>query len=116
MVRAMSAPLSLDDLVAALPPRIWYLTSNGEDMWCRRPYGFWFSSGEVAEQFAAQVGAQVGSDHPLTAIGMDANDLIGQPTLDALRDLHVTRIFLDPRIDPESGDVFGTILRLGELH
>jgi hypothetical protein len=29
-----------------------------------------------------------------------------------MSDLGVTRIFVDPRIDPESGDVFGTILRI----
>ena len=34
----------------------------------------------------------------------------------ALRDLHVTRIFIDPAIDPESGDVHGQILRLGEIN
>ena len=50
MVRAMSDVLQ--DLVDVLPARIWYLTSNGQDMWCRRPYGFLFSSGEAAQTFA----------------------------------------------------------------
>jgi hypothetical protein len=28
--------------------------------------------------------------------------------------MEVTRLFIDPAIDPDSGDVFGTILRLAE--
>jgi hypothetical protein len=110
----MSQPLqvSLEDLVAALPPRIWYLTSNGQDMWCRRPYSFWFSTGEAAEAFAAQMGSEYG----LSAIGLDSKELLGHAAFDALRDLHVTRIFIDPAIDPESGDVHGQILRLGEIN
>lgn len=110
----MSEPLqvSVEELVAALPPRIWYLTSNGVDMWCRRPYGFWFSSGEAAEAFAAGMG----SDVELSAIGIDTKELLGHAAFDALRDLHVTRIFIDPAIDPESGDVHGQILRLGEIN
>lgn len=99
------------ELTAVLPPRIWYLTSNGTDMWCRRPYGFWFSTGEAAEKFASEIGSEYG----LSAIGMDTKDVLA-PALDAMKDLFVTRIFLDPSIDPESGDVFGQILRLGEIH
>lgn len=105
-------PLSPEDLAAVLPARIWHLTTNGQDMWCRPPYGFWFSSGQAAEAFAAQVG----SDHALTAVGVDASDVLGEPALAAMRDQHVTRIFLDPQIDPESGDVFGKILRLGDIN
>lgn len=107
-----SLPVSLAELTAALPPRIWYLTSNGQDMWCRRPYGFWFSSGEAAERFAQELGSEYG----LTAIGIDTREVLGDPALEALRELHVTRIFIDPAIDPGTGDVFGQILRLGELH
>jgi len=107
----VNAP-SLEDLVTALPPRIWYLTSNGTDMWCRRPYGFWFSTGQAAEAFAASFGSEYG----LTAIGIDTKEVITQPALDALRDLHVTRIFVDPAIDPESGDVYGQILRLADIN
>ena len=29
-----------------------------------------------------------------------------------MRTLDVTRIFVDPRVDPDTGDVFGTILRI----
>jgi hypothetical protein len=98
------------ELTAILPARIWYLTSNGSDMWCRRPYGFWFSSGQAAESFAAQMGSEYG----LSAIGMDTKDVIA-PALAALHDLQITRVFVDPSIDPESGDVFGQILRLGDV-
>ncbi len=102
----------MEALFEALPPRVWYLTSNGVDMWCRRPYGFWFSTGEAAEQFAREIG----SDAELSAIGIDAKDLAGDAALGALRELQVTRIFLDPSIDPETGDVFGKILRLGDVN
>jgi hypothetical protein len=108
----MSDALSIEQLVTLLPPRIWYLTSNGVDMWCRRPYGFWFSTGEGAQRFAAEMG----SEHELSAIGTDTRDFLGEPVLTALRDMHVTRIFLDPAIDPESGDVHGQILRLGDVN
>ena len=108
----MSEDVTLQQLVDVLPPRIWYLTSNGQDMWCRRPYGFWFSTGEAAERFASEMGSEYG----LSAIGTDTRDILGEPALAALRDMHVTRIFLDPTIDPESGDVFGKILRLGDVN
>jgi hypothetical protein len=29
-----------------------------------------------------------------------------------MRQLDVTRIFVDPRLDPDTGDVYGTILRI----
>jgi hypothetical protein len=104
--------LSIAELVAELPPRIWYLTSNGVDMWCRRPYGFWFSTGEAAERFANELGTEVG----LSAIGTDTRDLVGDATFGALRELAITRIFLDPSIDPDTGDVYGKILRLGDVN
>ena len=106
----MSEDVTLQQLVDTLPPRIWYLTSNGTDRWCRRPYGFWFSTGEAAEQFAAEIGSEYG----LTAIGLDTHEVIGEAAIGALRDMHVTRIFIDPAIDPQTGDVFGQILRLGD--
>ena len=104
-----SAPADLADLVERLPARIWYLTSNGVDMWCRRPYGFFFSTSDGAERFALQMEAT-----ELSAIGLDARDLLRDETLAGLRALEVTRLFIDPTIDPASGDVFGTILRLAE--
>ena len=109
MVRAMSDVLQ--DLVDVLPARIWYLTSNGQDMWCRRPYGFLFSSGEAAQSFAAAMG--MGED--LFAVGLDAGNLISDEMLDGLRNSAVTRLFIDPQIDPTSGDVHGKILRLAPV-
>ena len=99
------------DLISYLPPRIWYLTSNGQDMWCRRPYGFLFSTGQSAELFAKAMGT--GED--LFAVGLDAGALISDEILDGLRNSAVTRLFIDPAIDPDSGDVFGNILRLAPL-
>jgi hypothetical protein len=108
---AMTEDVTLRQLVELLPPRIWYLTSNGGDMWCRRPYGFLFSSGQAAEAFAAAMG----TGEQLFAIGLDAGALISDDVLAALRDTAVTRLFIDPAIDPASGDVHGKILRLAPL-
>jgi len=109
MVRAMSDVL--DDLVDVLPARIWYLTSNGQDMWCRRPYGFLFSTGQAAEAFAKAMG----TGEELFAVGLDAGALISDEMLDGLRNTAVTRLFIDPQIDPTSGDVHGKILRLAPV-
>ena len=103
--------VSLERLVELLPPRIWYLTSNGQDMWCRRPYGFLFSTGQAAEAFAAAMG----TGEQLFAIGLEAGALISDDMLAGLRSTAVTRLFIDPAIDPASGDVFGKILRLAPL-
>jgi hypothetical protein len=99
------------DLVSFLPPRVWHLTSNGTDLWCRRPYSFFFSSDGAATRFAEAIG--VGELWP---IGLDASAVISDEFLSALRDLDVTRIFLDPEIDPDTGDVHGKILRLEALN
>ena len=101
----------MQQLVETLPPRIWYLTSNGQDMWCRRPYGFLFSNGQAAEAFAKAMG----TDEELFAVGLDAGNLINDDMLAGLRNSAVTRLFIDPAIDPESGDVHGKILRLAPL-
>jgi hypothetical protein len=103
--------LTLAKLVELLPPRIWYLTSNGTDMWCRRPYGFLFSSGQGAETFARAMG----TGDELFAIGVDAGAMISDEMFAGLRDSAVTRLFIDPAIDPDSGDVHGQILRLAPL-
>lgn len=103
--------ITMEKLVELLPPRIWYLTSNGQDMWCRRPYGFLFSTGQSAEDFAKQMGT--GED--LFAVGLDLGNLISSEMLDGLRNTAVTRLFIDPAVDPESGDVHGKILRLAPL-
>jgi hypothetical protein len=102
--------VSTAELFAALPARIWYLTSNGQDMWCRRPYGFLFSTGESAEAFASTMG----TGEQLFAVGSEARAFLTDEVLAGLRDTSVTRIFVDPAIDPATGDVFGTILRLGD--
>ena len=111
MVRAMTADVTLEQLTGILPPRIWYLTSNGSDMWCRRPYGFLFSDGVAAEEFAKAMG----NGEELFAVGIDASALVQGEVLSSLRDTAVTRLFLDPAIDATSGDVYGTILRLAPL-
>lgn len=113
--RDESRPRPLHELVALLPARIWYLTSNGSDMWCRRPYGFFFSTSAAADAFVRDVGA-VSEPGQLTAIGMDAGDLMTDQVMEMLQASAVTRIFVDPAIDPASGDVHGQILRLQELN
>lgn len=107
----MSDDITMQRLIELLPPRIWYLTSNGSDMWCRRPYGFLFSTGQGAEAFAAAMG----TGEALFAIGMDAGALLTDDVLTGLRDTAVTRLFIDPAIDADSGDVHGQILRLAPL-
>jgi hypothetical protein len=103
--------ITMQQLVELLPPRIWYLTSNGTDMWCRRPYGFLFSTGESAETFAKAMG----TDAELFAVGLDVGALISDHMLAGLRDSAVTRLFIDPAVDPANGDVHGKILRLAPL-
>ena len=103
-----SASLPAGDLVSYLPPRIWYLTSNGQDLWCRRPYTFFFSSDEAARAFAATMGSGL----ELTPIGVDSKHLFTEGVLEHLRGQDVTRIFVDPQHDPDTGDVHGPILRL----
>ena len=109
----MASPtdVSLEQLVDLLPPRIWYLTSNGQDMWCKRPYGFLFSDGVRAESFAKEMG----NGEELFAVGVDAGAMISNEMLGGLRNTAVTRLFIDPAIDPTSGDVHGKILRLSPL-
>jgi len=103
--------ITMEKLVELLPPRIWYLTSNGQDMWCRRPYGFLFSTGQSAEEFAKQMG----TGEELFAVGLDIGNMISNEMLDGLRNTAVTRLFIDPSVDPDSGDVHGQILRLAPL-
>ena len=107
----MSDDVTMQQLVDVLPPRIWYLTSNGQDMWCRRPYGFLFSTGQSAEQFAKAMG----NGEELFAVGLDVGNLMTDEILDGLRNSAVTRLFIDPAIDPANGDVHGKILRLAPL-
>jgi len=104
--------LPLTQLVSYLPPRIWYLTSDGGDMWCRRPYGFLFSTGEAAESFAEAMG----TGEALFAVGIDSHHLLTDEMIDVLRDLELTRLFIDPAVEPGTGDVFGSILRLAPVN
>ena len=103
--------VKLPDFVAYLPDQIWYLTSSGQEMWCRRPYGFFFSSSELAVAFAATIG----SAFELNPIGVQSKELVSSVGIDAMRRLGVHRIFIDPQTDPASGDVFGRILRIEEV-
>lgn len=102
------APVHLPDFVAALPEQIWYLTASGQEMWCRRPYGFFFSTSSAATAFATALG----SAFELSPIGVNSKELVSAEAVEAMRQLGVHRLFIDPRIDPQSGDVFGRILRL----
>ena len=102
----------MPDVVSYLPDRVWYLTNSGRDMWCRRPHGFFFTSSEAAVAFAAAMGTHF----DLEPIGVASKDLVSDEGIDAMRRLAVTRIFVDPRIDPDTGDVFGTILHLSLIH
>lgn len=101
----------MQKLIELLPPRIWYLSSNGQDMWCRRPYGFLFSTGQAAEEFAVKMG----NGEELFAVGLDAGNLLNDDVLAVFRDTAVTRLFIDPAVDAASGDVHGQILRLAPL-
>jgi hypothetical protein len=102
----------LPDFVSYLPDRVWYLTTSGQDMWCRRPYTFFFTTSEAASRFAAEMG----SSFALAPIGIATKDVVSREGIEALRRLEVTRIFVDPGIDPQTGEVFGTILRLAPVH
>jgi hypothetical protein len=100
----------MNELISFLPPVVWYLTSNGRDMWCRSPYGFFFSSAEAASAFAAAQAPTL----ELTPIGVASIELISSAGARSLRQQAVTRVFIDPQIDSASGDVFGKILRIEE--
>ncbi len=103
---------SVPEFISYLPERVWYLTQNGRDMWCRRPYGFFFSTGEAAAAFAVAMN----TSFDLTPIGIDARQLVSSDAVAAMREQEITRVFVDPRVDPESGDVYGTILRFPTLN
>ena len=101
-----------DEVLAALPDRVWYLTQSGRDMWCRRPYGFFFTSSDQAIAFAQQMKTEL----ELQPIGIASKELVSDEGLASLRELQLTRLFIDPRLDEQTGDVFGTIVRLAESH
>ena len=98
----------LPDFVSILTDRVWYLTQSGRDMWCRPPHGFFFTSSEAALAFAAAIGRA----SELAPIGFASKELVSAEGIEAMRSLDVTRLFVDPKLDPDTGDVFGTILRI----
>ena len=102
------AEAELPDFVSILTERVWYLTQSGRDMWCRPPHGFFFTTSDAATAFAAAIGTEL----ELAPIAIASKELVSAEGIAAMRDLDVTRIFVDPRIDPDTGDVFGTILRI----
>jgi len=96
------------DFISYLPERVWYLTASGRELWCRRPYTFFFSSSEAALAFAAKMGTAF----ELQPIGVSSKELVDATSVEALRRQQISRIFLDPQFDDATGDVFGKILRL----
>ncbi len=98
----------IPDFVSFLPDRVWYLTHNGQDMWCRRPHGFFFTTSQAAVDFAAALG----TEFELQPIGVASKELVSAEGIEAMERLALTRLFVDPRFDPATGDVFGTILRI----
>ena len=105
----MSTPIQLADLHSHLPERIWYLSGDGSDIYCRRPYSFLFSTGAAAEAFAGAFDIE-----GLRVVGVDRDQLNPQDLMTAFTAMRVTRLFIDPTIDGDTGDVFGTILRFQE--
>jgi len=96
------------DFISYFPDVVWYLTGDGSNMWCRRPYGFLFTTAEAAAAFAQVSGTEL----ELSPIGVQRKDLLSPEGLDGVRRLGVTRLFIDPSVDEQSGDVVGKILRL----
>lgn len=96
------------DILAQLPERVWYLTASGRELWCRRPYTFFFSTSEAAVAFAAKMGTAL----ELAPIGVETKELVGPASIESLRRQQVSRIFVDPQFDDATGDVHGRILRI----
>jgi len=99
---------AVPDFISFLPERVWYLTASGTELWCRRPYTFFFSSSEAALAFAKKMN----TEFDLQPIGVASKELVDATSIEALRRQQISRIFLDPQFDDASGDVFGKILRL----
>ena len=99
----------LPDFVSILTEKIWYLTRSGRDMWCRPPHGFFFTTSDAATAFAAAIGTEL----ELAPIAIASKELVSTEGIAAMRELEVTRIFVNPTFDPATGDVFGTIIRIG---
>ena len=95
------------EFISYLPAQVWYLTASGQELWCRRPYGFFFSSSDAAVSFARTLGTAF----ELVPIGVSSTELVSSQVVDAMRGQGITRLFIDPQIDPATGEVFGKILR-----
>jgi hypothetical protein len=102
------ADAEIPDFLSILTERVWYLTQSGRDMWCRPPHGFFFTSSAAATAFATAIGTTL----ELAPIAIASKELVAADGIEAMRRLDVTRIFVDPRIDPDTGDVYGQILRI----
>lgn len=109
----MSRPIAPEDLFQHFPETIWYLTGDGTNIYCRRPYSFLFSTGAAAKTFAEGFEAE---ELELTVVGFDREDINVSDLMAAFRAMAVSRVFIDPSIDADTGDVFGTILRLAEAN
>jgi hypothetical protein len=105
----MAAQPEIPDFVSVLGDRVWHLTQSGRDMWCRPPHGFFFTTSDAATAFAAAIGTEL----ELAPIAIASKELVSTEGIAAMRDLEVTRIFVNPTFDAASGDVFGTIIRIG---
>ena len=105
----MSKSITLEQLHDPLPSQLWYLSSDTRDLYCRVPYSFMFSTSEAAVEFAREFGVE-----DVNAVGVTTSELEAAALIAAFRSMRVTRVFIDPQIDPDTGDVFGTILRLAE--
>ena len=95
-------------ILSMLPARVFYLTASGKDLWCRRPYTFVFSTARGAELFAARLGTEL----DLVPIAVSSTELLSSEGLRGLREQQISRVFVDPSIDEQTGDVHGQILRL----
>jgi hypothetical protein len=102
------AEAEIPDFLSILTERVWYLTQSGRDMWCRPPHGFFFTSSAAATAFATAVGTAL----DLAPIAIASKELVSAEGIEAMRRLDLTRIFVDPRVDPDTGDVYGQILRI----
>ena len=108
----MAEDVSLQQLVDLLPPRIWYLTSNGPGHVVppavRLPV---LDRARAPRQFAKAMG----TDEKLFAIGLDLGALISDEMLDGLRNTRCDAAVHRPVDRSDSGDVHGKILRLTPL-
>ena len=60
-------------------------------MWCRRPYGFFFSSSDAAAKFAVAMQ----TSFELTPIGIESRQLVSSDAVEAMRQQEITRQMLE---------------------